>query len=466
MPAPSPTSVLGTTLNRFGVDRAVGFAVLSRGWQLVTGPVTQLMVIFLLSAVQQGYYTTFLNLLAMQIFVELGLHVVVINVASHEWAQLRLEQGRIAGNSEAAARLGTLWKGSVKWYGVCAVIFFLAVSAFGYAFFDTTAVDGLNPLPQEEWLPAWLVLVVLTAGQLLLLPSTSLLEGCGQLPVLNRFRFWQGVAGSVAVWVTLVCGFGLWALCVSAAVRLVGETWLVRGRYRSFFDSLRTKESIVGVWKNEVQPLQWRMALQGALLWFASHLAGLVLFNQHGAAAAGRYGMMLTIMTAMQAASLAWIETRRPLFGGLIAERQYDKLDDLFFRMSRISVGLLSAGVIVFAAGVEVASWSSHWFLERISERLPNSSTVLIFGVGLIVMQLAQCTNIYVRAHKKDPFLLAAVVSNVVIGILVFALGYKFEIEGVAWGYSLGITFVQTPLWVGIWYRTRKAWHNGDGLNG
>ncbi|MDG2131117.1 MAG: hypothetical protein P8K08_24170, partial [Fuerstiella sp.] len=66
---------LGT---RFGVDRAVGYAVAARGWQLLTGQLTMLLIVFCLTEVEQGYYYAFFYLLAMQIFVELGLHVVII----------------------------------------------------------------------------------------------------------------------------------------------------------------------------------------------------------------------------------------------------------------------------------------------------------------------------------------------------------------------------------------------------
>lgn len=450
-------------LTRYGVDRAVAFAVLGRGWQVLTGPVTQLLIIFCLSAVQQGYYSTFLNLLAMQVFVELGLHVVIINVASHEWAGLTYVAGGLQGESVSLRRLAALWRGSLRWYAIATVVFFFAVAGFGVSFFQTFGAEDSEVLPTLNWMLPWLVLVGLTAGQLLLLPATSILEACGQLPVLNRFRFWQAVAGSLGVWAALSFGWGLWALCCSAAIRLLGETWLVRIYYRTFFESLRDQVVSSGrkdnLWKDEVRPLQWRMAVQGALLWFASHLAGLVLFDVHGAAMAGRFGMMLTVMTAMQAASLAWIETRRPLFGALIAERRFQELDVLFFRMSKIAVGLLAVGVILFVAGVEVASRLPHWFFERITERLPETTSVLIYGAGLIVMQLAQCTNLYVRAHKRDPFLTAAVVSNVIIAVLVFVLGRQYGILGVVIGYAVGVSFVQTPLWVGIWYRTRKAWH-------
>lgn len=458
-PDDSPSKMV-TLLSRYGVDRAVAFAVLSRGWQVLTGPVTQLLIMFCLTAIEQGYYTNFLSLLAMQIFVELGLHVVLINVASHEWGGCHYADGQIQGDPDSMGRLSALWRGALRWYGIASALFFVAVAGFGVLFFDSFGLENTESLSRSQWLSPWIMLVALTAGQLLLLPATSILEGCGQLPVLNRFRFWQAVAGSIAVWAALSLGFGLWALCFSAAVRLVGEAWLVKVGYRSFFHSLRTeRDSYPSLWSDEVRPLQWRMAVQGALLWFASHLAGLVLFDIHGAAIAGRFGMMLTIMTALQAASLAWIETRRPLFGSLIAERRFVELDALFFRMSKIAVGLLAAGVVLFVCGVEVASRLPYWFFQRISERLPEATSVMIYGAGLIVMQLAQCTNLYVRAHKRDPFLLAAIVSNTVIALLVFALGRAYGIQGVAIGYALGVSVVQTPLWVGIWYRTRHAWH-------
>ena len=104
-----------------------------------------------------------------------------------------------------------------------------------------------------------------------------------------------------------------------------------------------------------------------------------------------------------------------------------------------------------------------YWFFQKIADRLPDLLTVTLFSVGLVVMQLAQCTNIYVRAHKKDPFLLAAIVSNLSIAVLVFWLGQKYGMTGVAAGYLLGVSVVQVPLWVGIWWKTRIEWHS-DGV--
>lgn len=447
---------------RAGMDRAVGFAVLMRFWQLFTGPVTQLFIVFFFSEVQQGYYYAFMNLLAMHIFVELGLHVVIINVASHEWSGLEFTSEGVTGDADRLSRLRSLAKTSVRWYAVAALLFVLVVSVLGARFFQNVegSVGGAESAEPIAWFAPWIVLVGLTGLQLALLPLTAILEGCGQLPVINRLRFLQGVAGSLVVWACMFGGFGLWALCGSAAVRLGGELYLVAVRYRAFFQSLRHSPQQDSLdWQHEILPLQWRMAIQGSLLWLSTHLAGLVVLKYHGPAVSGRFGMMWTILAALQAASLSWVETRRPLFGRLIAQRDYQQLDTLFFRLSQISMGLMLAGGTLFTLGiwlVNVLPWS---VFQKIAERLPSAGTTSIFAVALVIMHLAQCTNIYVRAHKRDPYLLPALIANPVIAMLVFRLGQQYGIVGVGWGYLTGVALLQTPLWMFVWARTKRIWH-------
>lgn len=262
------------------------------------------------------------------------------------------------------------------------------------------------------------------------------------------------------MWTLMAGGLGLWALCGSAFVRLLGELYLVAGRYNKFFQPFRTVPTGDTIdWKKEVLPLQWRMAVQGCVLWLANHLAGLVIIKSHGPAVSGRYGMMWTIFVALQAASLSWIDTRRPQFGQLIAEKNYVELDTLFFKMSRISILLLAVGTSLFTLGVWVVNQVPYWFFEKIAAKLPGVLPTAILAVALVIMQLAQCTNIYVRAHKQDPFLLAAVVSNLTIAGLVVWLGRAHGIIGATTGYLLGVSLVQVPLWITIWWKTRRAWH-------
>ena len=91
------------------VDRAVAFAVLAKVWGLFAGPVTLFLISIYLSPEMQGFYYTFLSLIALQSFVELGFSIVITQFASHEWANLEMDrERRIKGDLPALSRLISL----------------------------------------------------------------------------------------------------------------------------------------------------------------------------------------------------------------------------------------------------------------------------------------------------------------------------------------------------------------------
>ena len=101
-----------------GLDHAVFFTVLARGWTSVSGLVTVFLIARFLTAAEQGYYYTFASLIALQIVFELGFSFVVMQFASHECAHLHItSEGVIDGDRTAHARLAYLLQTSVRWYG-------------------------------------------------------------------------------------------------------------------------------------------------------------------------------------------------------------------------------------------------------------------------------------------------------------------------------------------------------------
>ena len=75
-------------LRWFDVDRAIAYALLSKVWLLFAGPITLYLISLYLTPEMQGFYYTFLSLVALQVFIELGFYVVITQFASHEWAHL------------------------------------------------------------------------------------------------------------------------------------------------------------------------------------------------------------------------------------------------------------------------------------------------------------------------------------------------------------------------------------------
>ena len=56
------------------VDRAVMFAVLSKVWLVFAGPITLYLISLYLLPEVQGFYYTFLSLVALKSFLELGFY--------------------------------------------------------------------------------------------------------------------------------------------------------------------------------------------------------------------------------------------------------------------------------------------------------------------------------------------------------------------------------------------------------
>lgn len=452
---PAPRSWPRRVINRLEIDRATFYSISARVWQLVAGPVSMLVIAVWLTPELQGYYYTFASLMALQGLVELGLHGVIVNVASHEWAGLSLQvDGCVSGNENSRARLARLAAFSLRWYGGVALLFALGVGPAGIWFFSHGADDGV------AWLAPWLALVALTGGVLWLWSLTALLEGCNQMAVVHRFRLWQACSGSVVVWASLILGFGLWAVVAAALVRLLWDLWLVGVTYGQFFRSLRgTASTAVLDWKAEVWPLQWRMAARAVVGYFALNLFTPIMFHYHGAVEAGRMGMTWTALAAIEAAAFAWVQTRIAVFGILAARRDYRELDRVFLRLTGISWGMLLAGGLALCGGVALLNWLPWELAQKLSERLLPLGPTALFCGAVWLLHVPRCQSVYLLAHKRDPLLVPGLVLAGLIALAVWLGGRSYGATGAAAGYLGVVGLLYVPVWAWIWSTCRREWH-------
>jgi len=441
-------------LGRIGVDAPVFFSVLARAWQLLTGPVTMMLMTVYFTPEMRGYFYTFGSILALQVFFELSLHIVLINVSSHEWVKLGInEDGELDGDPAARSRLASLLRVSLRVYVLAAILFILLCGPGGAVFL------ARESLPSSVWGLPWIVLVILTGSLLAVQPLTAVLEGCDQLAVVNRYRFRQAVCGSLGVWVVIVSGFGLWAAAASAAVRLGWELHLVGVHYGRFFRSFRrTQQAEVIAWGDEVWPLQWRLAIQGIATWGTLQLLTPVIWTSHGDAEAGRMGMTWTVLVALQAAASSWVDTRRPKFGQLVATRSGGELNSLFFRCSLFSMIALAAGVALFCGVLILLPWLSVPIAQKLSDAFVSPQSAAILSLGILVYQIPNCQTIYVRAHKHEPFLVPSLIVSGCIAASVSILGIHYGVVGAAAGWTASVCLVQLPLWTRIWRKAYQEW--------
>ncbi|MBC8352521.1 MAG: hypothetical protein H8E66_11065 [Planctomycetes bacterium] len=453
--SPTPAanrSWLRRLLNRLEVDQAVFFGIAARAWQFLAGPVTLILIAYFFSREVQGYYYTFWSLIALQSFFELSFQYVVINVASHEWQKLRLDDdGAIHGPEEAISRLSSLTRISLCWYGVAATLFWICVSAIGLVFFTSGEYSDTI-----AWKLPWLALVGCSAFVLWMTPFLGVLEGCNQVQTVYRFRFVRAVLGNLAVWACIPLGAGLWTPAIASFVQLVCEFYLIAVHYRRFFGVLTSRPTGPSIhWMSEVWPLQWRIGVKGLFCYFNTSLINPVIFYYYGEVTAGQVGMTWQVLSSLQAACSSWVRTRAARFGMLVAERDYDELNRIFIRLSTIALTvlcILNAAFILFDV---LLFQAESRFADRLLAPLPTT----LLALGLIATSLAEFQGIYIHAHKRSPYMIVSITAAATNGLLIWWLGRQYGVIGAAGAYlAMGVLF-SLPFWTWAWYRCRAQWH-------
>ncbi len=183
-------------------------------------------------------------------------------------------------------------------------------------------------------------------------------------------------------------------------------------------------------------------------------IRGIVSGTIQGAVEAGQMGLSISIANALMSIPMAWMGTKAPRFGTLIAMKDYANLDRLFIiTLSRSILVMVMLGAILCAANYFV-HLEGIWLASRILAPLPFA--MLIIATTLNYVTYAQST--YLRAHKQEPFLLISLVSALLIAILTLALANKYGAIGIMSGYLCVCSIV--GFWWGSWifYSKKREW--------
>ena len=442
---------LRDVLHKANVDRPVFFGLLSKTWSLAAVPVSLFLIAKFFSPVLQGYYYTFSTLLALQVFVELGLGTVLIQFVSHEWSFLRLETGgQIGGNEAALSRLTSLAQLAMKWYLAGALIVIITVGGGGYLFFIRSVAHDI------PWRAPWFALSLITGVSVCLVPAWSLLEGCNQLSSLYQFRFYQGVFSSISLWITILMGLKLWVLVIAGGVTVIASMLFIAWRYSVFFKQLLFRKPTGDVikWQKDIFPMQWKIALSWVSGYFSFSLFTPVLFRYHGPVIAGQFGMTWSIVCAIDRMSGVWLAPKAPQFGMLIARQEFEELNKRFWRVTRF----FSWVVLMLSGCCWLLVFTIHIFYPVLANRLLPPFTVGVLLMAQALAALSSPFSVYLRAHKQEPLLILSVATGVLTAISTVFLGKYYAATGMTLGYLL-VNLITTPFVFLVWFRCQKAWH-------
>jgi hypothetical protein len=382
-----------------GLDRAIAYTVLARGLQILGSTGTVLLIVHYLTPVEQGYYYTLLSLVSLQTIFELGFSFVILQLAAHETVHLAIHQdGRIEGDSVAHSRLASALQKTMRWYLLASVLMGSTLLPLGVVFFSRHS----RMAGEVAWQGPWIIAVIATVGLFMLNPVFSFLEGCGQVRQVAGMRLGQGVVAIIVPWSMLIVHRGLYSPgAVNVAYFSVGLVFLW-SRRRILLSLLRypVKGHAI-VWRTEVWPFQWQIAISFLCSYFTMQVFTPILFASRGPIEAGRMGMSMSIAGYLWAIVFAWMSTKATPFGNLIARKEFAALDHLFFRTLKQSLAMLATVVVFCMVGLFLLQ---HAF-PRIATRMVSVQLFALLLLTAMSTFVVQSFAIYLRAHRAEPFL-------------------------------------------------------------
>lgn len=442
-------------VNRLEVDRATFYAVATRYWQFVSGPVTLWLVVQFFTPEVQGFYVTFWSVIGLQMFFELAFPQTIVTMTSHLWSQLDLDNSnRLVGKPDAVSRLTHLMRISVVVQVILATLFAAIASFFGLWFFaDDPSAQTIT------WRGPWLTLVGLSSIAFALIPFLAVLEGCDQVREIHKLNLVRGIAGSLVVWIAIPLGAALWIPAIATAVRLFCEIGWMLGKYPRFFAAFTKRPTGERVaWRKEVWPFQSKLMLKGFFNYFNADVMLPVLFRYQDAVIAGQFGLTWNILQSMRMACSSWVRTRVPRFGVLIAERNYKELDRIYFRVGKIAASLLALLGCVFVLGVAGLDYFDFRYAHRFLPVLPT--TLLI--IGLWTALVFEFQWLYLHAHGKSPYLTLSLIACCISGLLIWWAGIHYGAIGVSLAFLFMQGIVYLPLSTVGWFHLRRQWHREE----
>lgn len=444
------TLFLDRLVRATGMSPPLALGIVFRSLAAIFGVVTLHFVTRNLSPTLQGYYYTFGSLAQFTWLVDLGLGILILEFASHESAHLSFgRHGEIQGPARAVARLASLGRFSLGYFALFSLLLVASLQLAGHWLFPS-AGSGVN------WQAPWTLLCLLIACDLILGVFISLLEGSNHLMFVYAYRLAR-LLGGLALWFFLAHGYGLMSVPLNLVVSLtITVIFLAVGRRRFVLGIFRRVPGETGLsWKSEIMPLQWRLAISQISSFVTYSLLVPVTFKFAGPVPAGQMGMSWTIVEAATGIALLWPNVKFPTMGALAARRDWPALDRTALKLG-VQIAVLGALGVTALLGLAALL---RVYYAPIGGRILPTLPFALLATAIIPKLIQSVMVAYLRAHKREPFVIMMLASiPIIVGLLVAGAVLNGAL-GVAASYWASMTLFLLPATLIILVNRRKDWH-------
>lgn len=443
---------------KLGVNLTIVYTIMERSIQVGGGLITLIFVSKYLSPTEQGYYYTFGSILAIQVFFELGLSSIITQYVAHEKAHLTwIDDFSFSGSEQAASRLSSLLRFSIKWFLVIGLGLFIALIITGHIFFLKFGKGNES----VQWQIPWIIFSTFTSLNLMSSPVLGFIEGLGKIKEVAKVRLIQQTSQLLLSFTFFSLGFKLYSTPMATlSAFLIIPIWIFITKKHKLFQFIWNK---IGEWRVnyrlEIFPFQWKIALSWISSYFIFQFFNPVIFATEGAVLAGQMGMTIGVLNVILMFPLSWILTKVPIFSEYISRKEYFSLDKLFnktlLQSTFINLFFL-VSFFIFVMGLKY--FDIEFNGKKLGYRFLPTIPLVLMMIPVFFNHITMSLASYLRCHKEEPMFIQSLTMAFLCPLSTLFFGKRYGIIGVTLGYAILTSF--SLIWaIYTFLKKKKQWH-------
>ena len=364
------------------------------------------------TAVEQGYFYTFLSLVAAQYFFDLGVGHILANKAGRRLSDPQL---RTANNPVAS-----IVRFAIMWSVIASVSMYVIVGSIGFFLFSKEVSADISLVS------VWGIYCALGCCSLVFNLFTRLYEGIGLVQLVSIARFILAFLNVSLLYIFVRFDFGLVIINYALAIALFctfTSFILLSKQVRNSFRGVLENSGTPLHWKSEVWPFQRKVAATWIFAYVVFQCQIPILYYFDGPVAAGRFGMCVQLFQALNSTANIFLTYKIKPWTSFAVNNEHEKLQKGFWRVTLLTICVTAMGVVTILLAYQIAVF----YDLAIVDRMLSFGLLALYALAAVLNQIFFSASYYFRAQEKEPVWILTALSALVIVAVPLYLGAAFN---------------------------------------
>ncbi len=256
------------------------------------------------------------------------------------------------------------------------------------------------------------------------------------------------------MWLSLVLGGKLWTLAISSGIQLF---WAILFLFMKppalIAQASRIKSMTLAIHPAELGFNQRRMAIYSFTFFLATQLYVILIMAFHGEVEAGRIGMTVMVVSAIQIVAMAWLQTKYPLISTHHGAGEHTQASALWQKAVLISSLIL----VVLLFDLQIVLYLIARYLPGKELGFVTPLELALYSAGCIANHFVAAQTTYVMARRSNPLTIPATAGFLLTTCAVVAGAYFQGNFGMLAGYAGAMCIFTLPIHTLAFLRVRKS---------